>query len=120
MIATGQVRVSETTAIADATYWLEARPSDGGRTAVMCHRPDRGVHAVTPGDVNCRTHVHEYGGGAYAIHSETVFFTNFDDQRLYRLGPGSPPRAITEEPPQRAALRYADRAFDARRTSSAR
>ena len=93
MIATGQVRVSETTAQGDATYWLESRPSDGGRMRVMCHRPDRGVHAVTPDDVNCRTRVHEYGGGAYAVHGATVFFTNFDDQRLYRLEPGSAPRA---------------------------
>ncbi|MEA2142130.1 MAG: hypothetical protein QOI64_560 [Solirubrobacteraceae bacterium] len=108
MIATGQVRVSETTAQHDATYWLESRPSDGGRTRVMCHRPDRGVHAVTSGDVNCRTRVHEYGGGAYAVHDTTVFFTNFEDQRLYRLAPGSAPRAITEEPPQPCSLRYAD------------
>ena len=63
----------------------------------MCHRPDRGVHAVTPSDVNCRTRVHEYGGGAYAVHDATVFFTNFEDQRLYRLEPGSAPRAITDD-----------------------
>ena len=108
MIATGQVRVSETRAQGDATYWLESRPSDGGRVRVMCHRPDRGVHAITPADVNCRTRVHEYGGGAYAVHDGTVFFTNFEDQRLYRLVPGSAPHAITDEPPQPAGLRYAD------------
>lgn len=108
MIATGQVRVSETTASGDATYWLESRPAEGGRTSLMCHRPDRGVQAVTPSDVNCRTRVHEYGGGAYAVHGTTVFFTNFDDQRLYRLVPGTAPRAITEAPPQPCSLRYAD------------
>ena len=108
MIATGQVRVSETRAAHEATYWLESRPSDGGRTRLICHRPDRGAYAVTPGDVDCRTRVHEYGGGAYAIHDTTVYFTNFEDQRLYRLAPGSAPQAITPAPPQPSALRYAD------------
>ena len=108
MIARGQVQVSETRAEGDATYWLESRPADGGRTRLMCHRPDGGVRTVTPSDVNCRTRVHEYGGGAYAVHDTTVFFVNFDDQRLYRLVPGSPPHAITEAPPQPCSLRYAD------------
>ena len=36
---------------------------------------------------------HEYGGGAYFVHRDTVFFTNFTDQRLYRQEPGGEPQA---------------------------
>ena len=51
--------------------------------------------------------VHEYGGGAYCIHDGTVFFSNFDDQRLYRQEEGADPLAITREVNERS-LRYAD------------
>ena len=32
--------------------------------------------------------MHEYGGGAALIHDGVVYFSNFDDQRLYRLQAG--------------------------------
>jgi dipeptidyl aminopeptidase/acylaminoacyl peptidase len=63
---------------------------------------------VTPDGFYVRTRVHEYGGGAWLLHGETVFFSNFYDQRLYRQEPGQAPRPITPEPPTPAALRYAD------------
>ena len=55
-----------------------------------------------------RTRVHEYGGGAWLLHADTAFLTNFADQRLYRLHPGAKPQPITAEPPEPGALRYAD------------
>jgi dipeptidyl aminopeptidase/acylaminoacyl peptidase len=61
-----------------------------------------------PREYNARTRAHEYGGGAYFVHGDTVFFSNFKDQRLYRLGPDTAPQAITPEPPQPGSLRYAD------------
>lgn len=63
---------------------------------------------VTPAPFSVRTRVHEYGGGACAIHSGTVFFSNFADQRLYRQDPGADPRPLTPEPDIPAGLRYAD------------
>jgi dipeptidyl aminopeptidase/acylaminoacyl peptidase len=62
---------------------------------------------VTPGGFNVRTMAHEYGGGAYWIHEETAFFSNFEDQRLYRLDPGAEPVAITP-PVENVRHRYAD------------
>ena len=44
-----------------------------------------------------RTRAHEYGGGAYVVHGQTVFFSNFADQRMHRQDPGEKPRAITPE-----------------------
>jgi dipeptidyl aminopeptidase/acylaminoacyl peptidase len=52
--------------------------------------------------------VHEYGGGACWWDGDTVFFSDFDDSRLYRQDDGGEPRPITPEPPEPHALRYAD------------
>jgi hypothetical protein len=52
--------------------------------------------------------VHEYGGGAYFVHNDTIFFSNFKDQRLYRQDPGVSPKPITPDPPLAGSLRYAD------------
>src|SRR6185369_364448 len=51
---------------------------------------------------------HEYGGGAYFVHRDTVFFSNFKDQRLYRHESARTPQPLTPEPPSPATLRYAD------------
>src|SRR5205085_6430486 len=51
--------------------------------------------------------VHEYGGGAYLVYNDSIFFSNFKDQRLYRQATGEP-RPITSEPPAPGSFRYAD------------
>ncbi len=92
---------------ADA-YWLESRPLEAGRTVIVRRRADGTIEDALPQGWNARTLVHEYGGAAYAVHGGTVFFTHFDDQRLYRLDPGGEPAAITLAPPEARAWRYAD------------
>ena len=91
-----------------SAWWLEGRPAEGGRTVLVRRTPGGEPEDVTPEGFYARTRVHEYGGGAWLLHGETVFFSNFEDQRLYRQDPGEAPRAITPEPPAPAALRYAD------------
>jgi dipeptidyl aminopeptidase/acylaminoacyl peptidase len=93
----------------DGLYWIEGRPQERGRS-VLVFCPDGGEPVdVVPPDFNARTRVHEYGGGAYWRHGQTVFCSSFDDSRIYRFDrPGSEPRAVTPEPPQAHALRYAD------------
>ncbi|MEP6973519.1 MAG: S9 family peptidase [Actinomycetota bacterium] len=89
-----------------AVYWIEARPSEGGRTVVVRLDPGAEPVDVTPPGFNVRTKVHEYGGGSALVHRGTVFFANFEDQRLYRQSPGGQPEAITKETDGRH--RYAD------------
>ncbi|MFZ6027395.1 MAG: S9 family peptidase [Chloroflexota bacterium] len=94
---------------ADKTcYWLEGRPLEKGRVAIVMRKPDGAVTDVLPDTFNARTTVHEYGGGAYFVHGSTVYFSNFADQRLYRVTPGEEPAAITPEPETPWGLRYAD------------
>jgi dipeptidyl aminopeptidase/acylaminoacyl peptidase len=84
--------------------WSEGRPAEGGRVVVM----EAGPTDVTPAGANVRTRVHEYGGGAWWVHGDTVFYSEFVDGRLYRLDRGGVPRPITPEPARPHALRYAD------------
>ena len=61
-----------------------------------------------PQGFNARTRVHEYGGGAYFVHDDTIFFSNFKDQRLYRQDPGATATRSRPSRRQPASLRYAD------------
>src|SRR6185436_8813279 len=65
------------------TYWIELRPSEGGRQVIVRGTPDGQTTDLTPREMNARTRVHEYGGGEYLIHQGEVFFSNFADQQLY-------------------------------------
>ena len=89
-------------------WWLELRPQEGGRT-VLVRRGADGTTADVVGDPwNVRTAVHEYGGGAASGRDGTAWFTNWTDQRLYRITPGSAPVPVTPEPDVPRGLRYAD------------
>ncbi len=89
-------------------YWLESRPLEGGRNALVKAAPGAEPVECLPSEFNVRTRVHEYGGGAYAVFEGVIYFVHFKDQRLYRLGPGAAPEALTPA----GDYRYADFAFD--------
>ncbi|HWD46601.1 MAG TPA: prolyl oligopeptidase family serine peptidase, partial [Actinomycetota bacterium] len=109
LIAAGGVSLDEVRVAGGAVHWIEGRPLEGGRQVVCRAVPGKPAEDRTPEGRNARTRVHEYGGGAYALDGETLFFSDFADQRLYRLDPGDErPRPITPEPPAPAAHRYAD------------
>lgn len=92
----------------DGVYWLESRP-DEGRTVLVFKPWDGEPQDAVPAGFNVRNSVHEYGGGAYWRDGPTLFFTNFDDQRIFRVDSlGAEPRPITPEPPEPRSHRYAD------------
>ena len=93
---------------AGSTYWVEARPHESGREVLVRRGADGAVADVFGANFSARTLVHEYGGRSYAVHRETVFFSNFADQRVYRVDPNSEPIALTAEPPNPRGWRYAD------------
>ncbi|TET54849.1 MAG: S9 family peptidase [Anaerolineales bacterium] len=96
----------------DDVYWIETRPQEGGRYVIVRRSPDGQISDVLPPPFSARSRVHEYGGGAFLVAGGTIFFSNFADQRLYKLDPGSEPRPITPE----VDLRYADGVYDAGRS----
>jgi dipeptidyl aminopeptidase/acylaminoacyl peptidase len=94
------------------TYWVEMRPSEGGRNCIVRRTPDGQTSDVTPQGFNSRTRVHEYGGGDFTVRNGKVFYSNFADQRLYRQDtPASEPQPLTPE----RKFRYSDPVIDERR-----
>ncbi len=106
MLVEGGVSLSHVWLEDGAAYWLEGRPSEGGRSVIVRAAPGGSPVDVTPEGFNARTKVHEYGGGSFVVHRGVVFSSNFTDQRLYRHDPGQPPTPITPETDGR--VRYAD------------
>lgn len=90
------------------TYWVELRPSEGGRNCIVRRTPDGNVSDVTPPGFNARTRVHEYGGGDFAVRDGVVYFTNFADQRVYRQRTETAPQPLTPE----GQFRYSDLVVD--------
>jgi dipeptidyl aminopeptidase/acylaminoacyl peptidase len=104
MVAASARRLGFVSLDADTAYWVEGRPDEGGRSVLMRRTADGRTEDVTPPGSNVRTRVHEYGGGAYAVAGGIVYYSEFTDQRLYRLRPGHGPEPLTPAGP----WRYAD------------
>ncbi|MBD1834185.1 prolyl oligopeptidase family serine peptidase [Cyanobacteria bacterium FACHB-472] len=111
---TSDLMVSETIGLGqiaidgEDVYWIEGRPAEAGRTVIVRRTPDGQTIDIAPPPFNVRTRVNEYGGGAYCVADGIVYFSNFADQRLYRLIPGSQPQPLTPE----AKMSYADAVID--------
>src|SRR5262245_32806679 len=85
VVAAQGVRLGAVAVEGDDVYWLEGRPHEGGRNALVRRSPDGSTADVIPSGFNVRSRVHEYGGGAYVVSSGVVYFSNFVDQRIYRI-----------------------------------
>lgn len=109
LLAEGSSVPSELTLDGGVPCWLRLRPEEGGRYALFRWR-DGGATEILSPQFNVRTRVHEYGGGSYLVHGDTVFFSNFADQRVYRKEHDGTPMPLTLE-----GIRYADYVFDAGR-----
>jgi dipeptidyl aminopeptidase/acylaminoacyl peptidase len=106
LLVRGSSVPSELTLDGDEPYWLRLRPEEGGRYALL-RRRGGSIAEVLPSQFNVRNRVHEYGGGSYLVHENSVFFSNFADQRVYQQETGEAPVPITEE-----GTRYSDYVFD--------
>src|SRR3979411_1086982 len=68
VVLSGALRLGHIGLDGDSLYWVEGRPAEQGRQALVRRDPDGSVTDVVPGSVNVRSRVHEYGGGAYAVN----------------------------------------------------
>jgi dipeptidyl aminopeptidase/acylaminoacyl peptidase len=92
----------------DRFYWLEARPSEGGRSVLMSWHPDHGPRELTPPPVNVATRVYEYGGGAFRVTDGWIVYTDYRDHAVRLRSPDGVFRIIADVP----GCRYADFWFD--------
>ena len=111
LIVSGTIGLSHPVLDGGDTYWIESRPSEGGRNVIVRRTQDGTTSDVNPAPFNARTRVHEYGGGAYWVSRGVVYFCNFTDQRIYRQDPGGPASPITLD----IDMRYAEGVVDAAR-----
>jgi dipeptidyl aminopeptidase/acylaminoacyl peptidase len=111
LIAAGSMRLDEVQLDGEAIYWLEGRPTENGRNALVKWTATDGLQEMSAAGFNTRTRAHEYGGGAYTVHNDTIYFSNFVDQRLYVQYPDAEPEPLTAN----EKLCFADGVVDARR-----
>ncbi len=108
LLVTEAVTLSMPSADGDAVYWVEGRPTEGGRNVLVRRGSAGTVEDVVPDGFSVRTLAHEYGGRCAVVQEGVAYVSNFADQRLYRLAPGRAPEAITPPPPGERSWRYAD------------
>ena len=106
-IIEGGLRFSEIRIDNQDIYFLEGRPSESGRSVIIKHSPDGTTKDVIPSNFNSRNAVHEYGGGSFAVRDEIVFFTNWEDQLIYKISDDKI-SSITEPSDIPMGIRYAD------------
>ncbi len=89
--------------------WTEGRPKEAGRSVLVRRHADGTITDILPAPFSARTLAHEYGGSCHVEHNGVIYFTNFDDQRIYQvIAPHIRPTPVTPEPPNPKAWRYAD------------
>ncbi|KAI3743402.1 hypothetical protein L1987_61111 [Smallanthus sonchifolius] len=97
-------------------FWLESRPTESGRLVIVKGGNDDNEEAVdvTPKEFSVRTVAQEYGGGAFSISGDTVVFSNYKDQRLYKQSTDSKGSAPVPLTPDYGGplVSYADGVYD--------
>ncbi len=108
LIASGVIRFDSQIALSgNDIYWIEGRPTEGGRNVIVRWR-DGDASDIVPQPFNARSRVHEYGGGSFLVDDQTVYFSNFADQRLYRKEPLGDSEPFTLP----GSMRFADGVVD--------
>jgi dipeptidyl aminopeptidase/acylaminoacyl peptidase len=99
-IAAGARRIAAPRFWRAAPCWLESRPEEGGRVALMSWR-DGAARELSPSDANVRTRVHEYGGGEVGVVGDALVYADLGCPGIQRLGGEPVPGALAD-------ARYAD------------
>jgi dipeptidyl aminopeptidase/acylaminoacyl peptidase len=84
VVAAGATPLSQVLLDGGEVYWLAGRANEGGRNTLLRRRGDA-IQELTPAPFNVRTRVHEYGGGATLVADSHIWFSNFADNRVYRV-----------------------------------
>jgi dipeptidyl aminopeptidase/acylaminoacyl peptidase len=107
------IGLSEIQADGDSIYWIENRPEEKGRNAIVQYRDGR-RRDILPRPLNARSKVNEYGGGSYCVRAGIIYFVLYDDQRIYRVDANSTER-IPEPVTAASQCRFADLQSDSSR-----
>jgi dipeptidyl aminopeptidase/acylaminoacyl peptidase len=99
-LAAAALGLSYVTAHDGRLTWVEARPAERGRNALMSVVPCASEPVEHAAALNARSRVHEYGGRPYVRAGAQLLASRFEDQRLVDVATG---QVLTAE-----GYRYAD------------
>jgi dipeptidyl aminopeptidase/acylaminoacyl peptidase len=102
-LAKAQTGFNNLRAVDGQLYWTENVPAAEGAHWLFRLSAAGVLSTLVPATANVRSRVHEYGGAPFVVVGDTAYYTQFSDQRLYRVKPGESPEALTPE-----GYRYAD------------
>ncbi len=101
-LANNSLRFGAPKLVGDAIFWPQSLPNEGGRTTLMLKTGNSDPQSLLPKPWDIRSKVHEYGGGAYTVASDAVYFVNAADQQIYSFNghngydDNAQPQAITQ------------------------
>lgn len=79
------LKLSEPQAVGSDVFWLESRPAEKGRNALV-QLSAQGIGTdILPEPYSVRTRAHEYGGGSYLATEQFIFCVLDTDQRIYAI-----------------------------------
>ena len=108
MVAHGSINLLRIVLDGLDTYWAEVRPAEDGRTVIVKRSTDNEVQDIIPPGFSSVSMVNEYGTRSFTVSGGVVYFSNSEDQRVYRQRPGEQPVAITPE----GDFRYGSKVLD--------
>lgn len=83
MLTQQSLRISEPQISNGDIFWLESRPHEQGRNALVQLTKSGAQHDLLPAPHSVRTRAHEYGGGSYLVTDEFIICVLDIDQRVY-------------------------------------
>ena len=92
-------------------FWVEYRPSDGGRNLLIQRSWEGQITCLTPAGFSVRSGVYEYGGKSWCVAEQQIVFVNAADQQIWLQTDACTPRQLTDTPD----CRYGDLIFDPQR-----
>lgn len=82
MIVESAIRLGDIILDDEDVYWNEIRPEEKGRSVIVRWKGGQ-CQDVLSEPYNARTRVHEYGGYAFTVRHNKLYFSNFNDQGFY-------------------------------------
>ncbi len=87
----------------DCIYNIEMRPNEKARQVIVRYKADGSRDDILPVPFSARTRVHEYGGRAFTVYDDVVYFVNYADQFLYKFKIGALPQILNN-----STIRFAE------------
>lgn len=109
LLTAQNIRLSEIKTCAQDIFWLESRPLEKGRNALVQYQKNGTHRDILPEPHSIRTRAHEYGGSSYTVTDTSIFCVLDTDQRIYQFNRNTQElTALSSE----GDYRYADFCWD--------